>query len=226
MPWVVRAAMSSWARRASDSGYTSADHHLELPAGDRPEQLGDPLAKLLRAAEQVHEPEADHGAAGSHQVGVADLDRLPRGEPVGDQAAERGQRPQARLERLAAAHLEHHVDRLAVVRLEDRRLQVVGARVDRGVGAQPRAPARASPPTRRARSPGPAPIRFASCTASEPVPPAAAWTTTDSPSSSRAEIRSRLRAVRPWSSSAAACSSETSSGTGTRTASGTATFSA
>ena len=54
----------------------------------------------------------------------------------------------------------------------------------------------ASPITR------PAPIRFASCTASEPVPPAAAWTTTDSPSWSRAEIRSRLRAVRPCSSSA------------------------
>ena len=39
--------------------------------------------------------------------------------------------------RLAAAHLEHHVDRLAVVRLQDRRLQVIGSRIDRDVGAKP-----------------------------------------------------------------------------------------
>ena len=196
------------------------------PRGDRPSSSRDPGAKLLRAAEQVHEPEADHGAAGSHQVDVADLDRLARGEAVGDQATERRQRPQARLERLAAAHLEHHVDRLAAVRLEDRRLQVIGARVDRDVGAQAAAPARASPRSTRARSPGPRPSASRAGRRASRCRRPAAWTTTDSPCSSRAETRSRLRAVSPWSRSAAACSSETSSGTGTRTASGTATLSA
>ena len=38
----------------------------------------------------------------------------------------------------AAAHLEHRVDLLALVGLEDRRPQVLGARVDGRVGAQPR----------------------------------------------------------------------------------------
>ena len=60
-----------------------------------------------------------------------------------------------------------------------------------------------------------APARLASCTESEPVPPAAASTTTVSPGSSRAQRWTRPIAVRPWSRSAAAWSSLTSSGTGT-----------
>ncbi len=59
-----------------------------------------------------------------------------------------------------------------------------------------------------------------------PVPPAAACTTTDSPPASRAEVRSRCQAVRPWTISASACPSVTSSGTSWAIASQTAARSA
>ncbi len=59
----------------------------------------------------------------------------------------------------------------------------------------------------------PAPSGAPSWTASEPTPPAAAWTTTLSPARSCADVRYRCHAVRPWTSSASAAASDTSSGT-------------
>jgi hypothetical protein len=66
----------------------------------------------------------------------------------------------------------------------------------------------------------PAPKCFASWIASEPTPPAAAFTRTDSPQPSRALFRSTCHAVSPWMSSASACPSVTSSGTSTARRSG------
>ncbi len=72
----------------------------------------------------------------------------------------------------------------------------------------------------------PAPNARPSCTASEPTPPAAACTTTLSPSASRADVRYRCQAVRPWMSSASAAPSDTPSGIGKVVASGTTAYSA
>ena len=72
----------------------------------------------------------------------------------------------------------------------------------------------------------PAPIGLPSCVASEPTPPAAATTTTVSPSATRPTVRYRCQAVSPCSSSASAVPSLTPSGIGTVIASGTATYSA
>ena len=94
--------------------------------------------------------------------------------------------------RLSAGHLEHGVDLLAVVGLEDRLAQVLGARVDRRVGAQPRGSSRLS--SLEASAITLAPARLASWTASVPVPPAAAWTTTVSPGCEvRAAVDQRVR---------------------------------
>ena len=132
-----------------------ADDDLELARGDGAEQVGDHRRDLVAARDQVHEPEADHGARVSQQVPGVDLVRLAGGDPEGDQAAERGQRPQAGLEgRRRRSSRARRRPRVAVVGLEDRRLQVLGARVDGRVGAEARRRARASPRSRRARSPG------------------------------------------------------------------------
>ena len=71
-----------------------------------------------------------------------------------------------------------------------------------------------------------APAVFATCTASVPVPPAAASIRIVSPGSIRAMRLTSAIAVRPCTIAPAACSSSTSSGTGISIASGTATFSA
>ena len=72
----------------------------------------------------------------------------------------------------------------------------------------------------------PAPIGPPSCTASDPTPPAAACTTTLSPSASLAEVRYRCHAVSPWSISASAVASLTSASIGNTLAASAATYSA
>ena len=72
----------------------------------------------------------------------------------------------------------------------------------------------------------PAPSGLPSCTASDPTPPAAACTTTDSPGRSCAEVRYRCQAVRPWISSATAVASSTPSGMGNVSAAGAVAYSA
>ena len=91
----------------------------------------------------------------------------------------------------AAAHVQDGVDPLAVVGLADRLAEVLGAGVDGGVGAEPLASSRfssleASPITF-------APARLAICTASVPVPPAAASTTIVSPASTGRSVDQRHR---------------------------------
>ncbi len=130
-----------------------------------------PARSSSRAPEQVHEPEADHCAAGPHQVDVSNLHRLARGESVRDQATERSQRRQARLERFAARSsrarrppaLPALASRIAASRSSARESTAASA---------PRrsASSRLSSDDARAIT-RPAPMRFASCTASEPVPP-------------------------------------------------------
>ena len=72
----------------------------------------------------------------------------------------------------------------------------------------------------------PAPNGRPSWVASEPTPPAAAWTTTLSPGAIRAHVRYRCHAVSPWSSSASAVASLTPSGIGNVVAAGAAANSA
>ena len=142
-----------------------------------------------------------------------DLVLLARGDPEGDHAPERGQRPQARLEgrRRRSSRAPRRPARRRWPRGSPP--EVVGARVDRRVGAEPLRRARASPRSRRARSPARrrawrAGRRACRCRRRPPA------TTTVSPGSSRAQRWTSACAVRPWSSSAAAWSSETPSGTG------------
>ena len=126
------------ARRVAERVHV-ADHYLELAGCDRTEQLPDSLAKqILPVSDHRDQPEADHPPGIAHQRSGVDLVRLTRSNPVGDQASERGQRRVARLECPSSDHLEDDVDGLPAVRIQDRRLEVVGVRVDGGVGAEPR----------------------------------------------------------------------------------------
>ena len=84
----------------------------------------------------MDQPEADHGAAVAHQVPGLDLVLLPRGDPEGDQAPERRQGRRLCLEGVAAAHLQHHVDLACRRWRRGSPRQLLGARVDRGVGAE------------------------------------------------------------------------------------------
>ena len=72
----------------------------------------------------------------------------------------------------------------------------------------------------------PAPQALASCTERVPTPPAAAWTTTDSPGARWVLVRSRCQAVSPWTSRDSAWPSLTLSGTGKLIAGCTSAFSA
>jgi hypothetical protein len=57
-----------------------------------------------------------------------------------------------------------------------------------------------------------APIDFSHCTRIEPTPPAAAWTSTACPASTRAHRSTRNSAVQPFSMTAAASSADSESG--------------
>ncbi len=70
----------------------------------------------------------------------------------------------------------------------------------------------------------PAPHSFASCTAIEPTPPAAACTTTLSPSARCALLRSSSHAVAPCTTRLSAVRSSTPSGTSNVVAAGATAF--
>jgi hypothetical protein len=92
--------------------------------------------------ECVGQPEADDGPRRRHQRSRRHRGRRdPRRHPEGDQPAERGERPQGRVEHAAARHLEDDVDRPAVVGLDHGVAQVGrvaggGTGVERDVGAE------------------------------------------------------------------------------------------
>ena len=138
---------------------------------------------------------------------------LTRGDAEDHDAPEGGEGARATASKLGRRSSPRRRRPGAVVGLEDGRPEVLRARVDGRVGAEPGGQRRASPRSRRGRSPG----RRRACEldGERPVPPAAASTTTVSPGSRRAQRWTSACAVRPWSSSAAAWSSETSSGIGT-----------
>jgi hypothetical protein len=112
-------------------------HNAELAGRDALEQLLQRRVDHLgRAAQAVHQPEADDRAALAHQRARGDRVRLARRDPVGDEPAERGERVEACVEHAAAGHLQHHVDALAEVGLDQRLGQVLARDVDGRVGAE------------------------------------------------------------------------------------------
>ena len=141
--------------------------------------------------------------------------RLPRGDPVGDQAPERRERVQRLLEDPPARHLEHDVDLAPLVGLHQRAGQVLGGDVDRRVGAQlerqralvlGRGGGDHAAGAERAARAGPR--------ASRRRPPRRGRRRTR-PSRSWAEVRHRCQAVSPWMTSAPARRRpRTSSGSG------------
>ena len=135
----------------------AADARPQLAAGGAGEQVGERLLEHVAAVEQVHQPEADDRAARLQQLAVGDRDLLARGVAVGDDPAERGKRGQALLEDPPAGRVEHHVDRPAAVRVDQRGGQVLGVGIDGHVGAQLERLGRAAPPSRRSRSRAPRP---------------------------------------------------------------------
>ena len=100
------------ASAASPSGYVPPTTAPQPPVGDHAEQLGHRRVQpACRVAEAVRQPEADHARRVRHQLPRLDRRRRrPRRHPERDQPAERGQRPQARVEHRAAGHLQHDVD--------------------------------------------------------------------------------------------------------------------
>src|SRR5688500_4483715 len=108
----------------------------ELAAGRAREQVAKRLLHHVATAEAVHEPETDDRAALSHQPAGLDRVLLAAGDPVGNDPAEWRKRLGALVEDAASGHLEHHVDRPALVRLDQSALEVLRTGVDRGVGAE------------------------------------------------------------------------------------------
>ena len=72
----------------------------------------------------------------------------------------------------------------------------------------------------------PAPSGLASCTASEPTPPAPLTTSTDSPARIRAQVRYRCHAVNPCNNSASAVPSSSPAGIGNVRSAGASAYSA
>ena len=194
----------------------AADDDLELAGGDG-RRSSSPIiaATSSRRREQVHEPEADHDARASQQVAGRDL--------VAARARRSRRRPCARtapasasvcVEGSAAAHLAGR--RRPARRRWPRGSPPRGPRRASRRSRRRRAarPARASPRSRRGRSPGRrrasrAARRACRCRRRRPR------RRPSRPVRSRAQRWTSASAVRPWSSSAAAWSSETSSGIGT-----------
>ncbi len=161
---------SSWALAGVRERVDPADHDLEVAGGDRREELLDSLAQLVRAGEEVHEPEADDRAARRHQLAGVDRVRVARGDPEGDEAAERRQRREAGVEGAPPA-----ISSTTSTRSPPFASMICSFRFSARLSTAASAPRRiassrfssddASAMTR------PAPNRFASCTASVPVPP-------------------------------------------------------
>jgi hypothetical protein len=114
----------------------AAHDHAQLARADQLEQLGERLGQELVAADAVHQPEAHYRPAARLEPGGLDLARLVRGLSVDDEPAERPERAERLAEDVAADHLEHHVDALAAVGLDQPRRQSVGVGRHRLVGAQ------------------------------------------------------------------------------------------
>ena len=115
---------------------------------------------------------------------------------VSDEPAERRERAQRLVEDVAARHLEHDVDLGAAVGLAQRGGELGLARVDGHVGAELERE-RALLLVEAVAITRPAPKRLASWTAIEPTPPAAAWTTTLSPSASSTRCAAGARRTGP-----------------------------
>jgi hypothetical protein len=107
-----------------------------------------------------------------------------------------------------------------VVRRDDPRGEVLGVGLDGRVGAEAQREL-AFRGTRRDGDDSARPEVPGSCTASEPTPLAAAWTTTVSPGRNPALPRNRCQAVSPCTSSASAAASCIAYGTGTVSAADT-----
>src|SRR6266487_963276 len=191
-------------------GVLRAHHRAQPPGGDELQQLGQRLGEHAGPGEGGAEPEADDREVALHQAG-----RLDRGGRLAGRGTKR--------------------DPPTASRMTSTRLPLL-ASTTRSV-YPPAAPSTATSAPRSSASfclsgleavamTRPAPKIFASCTASEPTPPAAALTTTVSPGWSCALVRSRCHADRPCTRMASAAPSSMPSGTSIERAAGASAFSA
>ena len=186
--------------RALDDAQLAGRGALEQLLQRRVDHLG-------RAPQAVHQPEADHRAALAHQRAGADRVRLARRDAVGDEPPERRERVEARVEHAPAGHLEHDVDALAEVGLDQRLGEVLARDVDGGVGAELERQ-RALLLGRRGRDHAAGAERLAELHG-ERADAARRGVHDDALARLRSarDVRYRCHAVRPWSSSASAVAS-------------------
>ena len=100
------------------------------------EEIGERLLHHVPPPEAVHQPEADHAAALAHQPAGLEGVLLAARDAVRHDPPERSERVGALVEHAAAGHLEHHVHGPALVRLDQRALEVLLGGVHRGVRAE------------------------------------------------------------------------------------------
>ena len=199
---------------ASESPYASPSTTRSSPRAARSNRSRSGPATIAGLAQAVHQPEADDRLAAAHQRAGGDLVLLARGDAVGDQAPERRERLQRLLEHAPAGHLEHDVDALAAVGLDQRAGEVLGVDVDRRVGAQLERQRRACPRWRRWRSRARRPCGARAGPRASRRRRPRRGRRRSRPRRSWAEVRYRCHAVRPWISSASAVASSTPSGIG------------
>ena len=135
--WCGAAIRSRGRAAASGAGRRRRSSTSSSPRGDAPSSSPIIGASEVAAQQQMDQPEADHRLEPRIRCPVLTSFCSREAIPKMTSRPERGQRRELGVEGVAAAHLEHHVDRLAAVGLEDRVLQVLAAGVDRGVGAEP-----------------------------------------------------------------------------------------
>ena len=177
--------------------------HAQLAGGDAREQVAQRLGDhLARAPQAVHQPEADDACERAISSRWRPCCGSREAIPYVTSRPKPGQRLQRLVEHAAAGHLEHDVDRLAAVGLEQRAAEVLARDVDRRVGARDRARAAASPRSTRWRSRG---RRRTPCRAGPPASRRPGRRVHDRALArdSRADVRYRCHAVSPWTAAPA-----------------------
>src|SRR5215218_6766953 len=213
LPVVPRARMSSWARRASSSGYVSPTITSSSPArtASNMSSSASPSRSGYRIRCMSQKPITPRLVAMS----------LP-GFTLGAPSRPAWPKCTSRPKWASALRLCSNVEPPTISRITSTWLPSL-ASMSAAVRSSARESKVASAPSRVTSSRFgaldappitlPAPKRFASWTAIVPTPPAAAWTATLSPSRSCALVRSRCQALVPWTTRPNACASLTPSGT-------------
>ena len=221
LPVVRRAARSDLRPPRLGERIGGPRDDAQLAAGDPREQVRERLVDHRRAPEAVKQPEADDRPRAAHDVAAADRVGLTRGDPVRDDPAERRERVVERSNTSPPAISKTTSTGWPRFASTSRSVRPSGAPSTATSAPSSSASSRFASVEAVAIT-RPAPIGRPSCTASEPTPPAAAWTTTLSPGATRPHVRYRCHAVSPCSSTASAVSSSTPSGIGNVSAPGAA----